>query len=91
MGVNNFHHVVRLRHLPDPVIVDDDNMTYRFYLAFEAHRDLCSLIHNHRQRNVHIPESMIWYIAEALAECGLAMQRGSLDGVAAGGEQIVHR
>ena len=80
--------VVRIRFSLPP---DALTCSYKMYLKWAPHRDLADVIDQFWNQNEHIPEPMIWYVAEALAECGLAMEQGGLDGPDADWDEIVHR
>ena len=73
-------------------LIDNVAKTYRLYLTWATHRDLDDFITLHRRANRLCPEPMIWYVAESLAKCGLAMERGTLDDTAdSEWDEIVHR
>ena len=91
MGVAGLENVIQLRGGINRALIDNELQTFRFYLEYAMHGDLDHLIETHRNRGVYIPEPMVWYVAEALARCGLAMQQGSLTAPIAEWDQIVHR
>ena len=80
-------------------LIDHDACTFRLYLEWCQHQDLMDLIGMHAKANDTIAEPFVWYVAEALAECGLVMEHGvaSVDELANAGNrerpwgQIVHR
>lgn len=64
--------------------------SYRLYLNWTQHRDLHDLIDRYRRLGSHVPEPMVWHVAESLAEAGLAME-GQVHGQAEDWAEIVHR
>lgn len=91
MTAPGLRNVVRLRQGFPRDLIDNELLSYRFYTAWAAHIDLDQLIENHRRLGAHVPEPMVWYVAEALAECGKAMQHGSSGVPVPNWDQIVHR
>ena len=81
MKVIGAKNVVRLRGDVHRGLIDNESCTYRIYTEWSQHRDLHELISHYRERvqvnaTAHMPEPMVWYIAEALADCGHAMELG---------------
>lgn len=90
--VHNLAHSVRLRKDPDPSDLNHDTLSYKMYLQWVGGGDLNNLIIRHIQNGSQIPEPFIWYVLEALAECGVAMRQG--DGWSPSStewESIIHR
>lgn len=73
--------------------IDVPKLLYRLYLAFCPFGDLDSLIihYGHHPRD-EIPEPLLWYFFESLAETGLLMERGYLNAPSGHAwQEIVHR
>lgn len=75
-SVHGLQNVAQLREAPHRGLIDNEACTYRVYIEWCAGQDLESLIDRHREANMPVPEPMIWYVAEVLAECGIAMEQG---------------
>lgn len=86
--------VVDFRESMHRGLIDNDACRYRLYIEWCQHQNLQDLIDSHRDHPSIVPEPMIWYVAEVLAKCGLAMEKGFawIDGLADDEwKQIVHR
>jgi hypothetical protein len=91
--VDNFAHRVRLRKDPDQSHLNDDALSYRMYLQWVGGGDLYNLIDRHIQNGSMVPELFIWCVAEALADCGVAMRQGNgwAPPPRSGWQSIIHR
>lgn len=79
-------------------LVNDEFMSFRMYMDWCPHGDLADVIDTYetKRRNgedERIPEALIWYVAEALADCGTAMAHGTItqEGEVDGWRKITHR
>ena len=90
-------HTVTMRERLARRHIDDNTYSFRMYLHFMGKGDLGDMIHHYERTQQRIPEPMIWYTAEALALCGIAMHHGTIPddqniiNVVPGWREIVHR
>ena len=92
LGVNGLDYVPRLREGARRDLIDQDAMKFRMYIEWCQNRDLGDLIDSFARDQRPIPEPFIWYVAEGLAECALAMAQGSItQDQVDGWREIVHR
>lgn len=78
--------VVGLRHSQ----ISHQTFSYRMYLEWAPHSDLETLIGGHRSAGSYVPEPMVWYVAERLAQAGRAME-GVMLHTPQPWDEIVHR
>ena len=89
-------YVVGMRESVHRGLIDNDLLTFKVYLEFCRYKDLMDLVieHSQPQHNIRFPEPFVWYVAEALATSGLAMEKGfaMMDGIQHDDwKEIVHR
>ena len=89
--INALNTVVPLREIFRRGLINDDNKSYRMYMPWCPHGDLKGLNRTHIINGTPVPEAMVWYVAECLVECGIAMENGSLGGKVPGWVEIIHR
>ena len=68
-----------------------DLTMYHLYLRWCPHGDLSLLLKRYVMYQGTVPEPFCWYVFQALAECGLAMEKGGVDHRAKDWDEIVHR
>lgn len=91
MDVPRFQNVIRLRERLHRGLIDHNFTRYKLYLEWSSKRDLEGLIQRYTAAGTHVPEPFIWYVAECLARCGLAMRQGDPTHANRDWTAIVHR
>lgn len=96
-GVPNLDHVVALRGNFRRTLMNFRNLSYTLYMAWCQHGDLDEVIAYHAIPQPDfpppraIPEAMIWYVAECLVECGIALHEGDRNVPNPDWAEVVHR
>ncbi|KAF2170157.1 hypothetical protein M409DRAFT_19763 [Zasmidium cellare ATCC 36951] len=94
-NVRGLEGVVRLYEHSRRRWIDNEARKYTMFLEWFPFGDLGDLIVGYRGNELRIPEPFIWYCAESLAKCVLAMEKGHIDhnrnGKENGWRGIVHR
>lgn len=87
-NIPNCDDIVRPREGRRRELIDHEGMSFRLYTEWCQYGDLSHLIHQCEDAGSHVPEEMIWNVAESLANCAVAMAEG---GGQPGWREIVHR
>ena len=95
LAIPTLGNIVRVRNGIHRGLIDNRIQKYRAYLERSPYGDLADLIKLYAEAGEHIPEPMVWCVAESLAICGVAMQKGrtdpNLEEDMPRWEEIVHR
>ena len=93
LDVSQFEGVVRLREGHHRSLIDHETKSFRVYVEWCPGGDLNDFIWRHRENKQSIPEPMLWYAFECLAECAKALEDGDMDDGrrVPGWQSIVHR
>ena len=94
LDIPHLQHVVRLRESGRRELINHAERRFRLYIDWCPHGDLKSLIHTFEDAGRPVPEPLIWCIAEALAECAVAMAEGRVSnkgGPLEDWREVVHR
>ncbi|KAK4503817.1 hypothetical protein PRZ48_004732 [Zasmidium cellare] len=78
-NVQNLNSVVRLYEKPRRKWIDNEARKHTMFLEWFPYGDLRELIIEYNDHSQRIPEPFIWYCAENLAKCALAMEKGHFD------------